>query len=49
MNTNATPTFSIFAAAGGAIPFSPGESRVFVQFNDEGGVHGSTSVAVTTQ
>jgi hypothetical protein len=46
---NSTPTFSIFANATGQIPFSPGNSRIFVRFTDSGGgLHGSTSVAVTT-
>jgi hypothetical protein len=50
INANATPTFSVFATAEGAIPFSPGVSRIFVQFTDAGNaVRGSTSVAVTTQ
>ena len=47
---NATPTFSIFAGASGAIPFLPGVNRIFVQFSDSfGAVRGSTSVAVETQ
>ena len=47
---NATPTFSIFAGASGAIPFLPGVNRIFVQFSDLfGAVRGSTSVAVETQ
>ena len=46
---NATPTFSIFIAASGAVPFDPGDSRIFVRFKDAGGTsHGATSVAVTT-
>ena len=46
----ATPTFSIFASAGGAIPFSPATNRIFVRFKDSsGGLHGSTSVAVQTK
>jgi YVTN family beta-propeller protein len=46
---NATPTFSVFLTASGAIPFAPGTSRVFVRFTDANGVsHGSTSVAVDT-
>jgi virginiamycin B lyase len=50
INANETPTFSIFATANSAIPFSPGASRIFVRFNDGGGaVRGSTSVAVETQ
>lgn len=46
----AASTFSIFVGASGAIPFSPGTSRVFVRFTDAIGVtHGSTSVAVDTE
>ncbi len=49
INANATPTFGIFATATGTVPFSPGASRIFVQFSDSGGVvRGATSVAVTT-
>jgi uncharacterized delta-60 repeat protein len=44
-----TPTFAIFATSSGAIPFAPGENRVFVRFKDAGGTtRGSTSVAVRT-
>jgi YVTN family beta-propeller protein len=47
--TGATPTFSVFVAAGAAIPLAPGSSRIFVRFLDGDGVsHGSTSVAVET-
>jgi YVTN family beta-propeller protein len=47
--TDATPTFSVFVAASGAIPLAPGTARIFVRFLDGGGVsHGSTSVAVET-
>lgn len=47
---NATPTFSIFLQATGAIPLAPNASRVFVRFKDaSGGLHGSTSVAIQTQ
>jgi hypothetical protein len=46
----ADPTFSVFLEATGAIPFDPGQSRVFVRFKDSvGGLHGSTSVAVETE
>ncbi len=46
----ATPTFSIFAAATGAIPLAPATSRLFVRFTDAtGGLRGSTSVAIETQ
>jgi sugar lactone lactonase YvrE len=48
-NPQATPTFSIFAAAGGPIALSPATARIFVRFADTGGnPRGSTSVAVTT-
>jgi hypothetical protein len=47
---NATPTFAIFAAATGNIPFIPQTNRIFVDFNDaSGNVRGSTSVAVEPQ
>ena len=47
--SNATPTFSIFPAAGGAIGFDPASNRVFVRFTDASGVvRGATSVAVRT-
>ena len=50
INAGATPTFSIFATATGAIPFAPQTSRIFFRFLDSNGVQrGSTSVAVTTQ
>jgi hypothetical protein len=50
INANATPTFSIFGTASGAIPFDPANSRVFVTFSDSGNaVRGETSVAVETQ
>lgn len=45
----ATPTFAIFVQASGAVAFDPANNRVFVRFEDAGGVtRGSTSVAVTT-
>jgi hypothetical protein len=48
--TNATPTFSIFVAGTGTVPFDPANNRVFVSFADaDGTVRGSTSVAVRTQ
>jgi hypothetical protein len=47
--SNATPTFAIFAAATGAVPFLPQTNRIFVQFRDPTSVRGSTSVAVETQ
>jgi virginiamycin B lyase len=47
---NGTPTFSVFAAASGAIPFAPASARINVAFTDSSGViHGETSVAVTAQ
>jgi hypothetical protein len=50
IDANATPTFSIFATASGAIDFSPAVNRIAVQFTDATGlVRGSTSVAVQTQ
>jgi hypothetical protein len=49
IGAGATPTFSIFLAATGAVPFDPASNRVFVRFKDAGGVtRGSTSVAVRT-
>jgi virginiamycin B lyase len=50
INTNATPTFAIFATASSAIPFAPATNRIFVRFADaSGAIRGSTSVAVETQ
>jgi streptogramin lyase len=50
INANMTPTFAFFGTASGTIPFSPADTRIFVQFADSGGVvRGSTSVAVETQ
>jgi hypothetical protein len=50
INANATPTFAIFGQASGSITFAPAASRIFVRFEDAGGVtRGSTSVAVETQ
>ena len=47
INANATPTFGIFVAGTGTVPFDPANNRVFVRFKDAGGVtRGSTSVAV---
>ena len=48
-NPHATPTFSIFIAAGAPIALAPATARIFVRFADSGGnPRGSTSVAVTT-
>ena len=45
----ATPTFSIFPQATGAIAFNPATARLFVRFKDaSGNLHGSTSLAVQT-
>ena len=50
INANQTPTFAIFVAGNGTVPFSPADKRIFVRFKDSGGVtRGSTSVAVRTQ
>jgi hypothetical protein len=50
INANATPTFGIFVQGSGNVPFDPAANRIFVRFQDGGGVtRGSTSVAVRTQ
>ncbi len=50
INANATPTFGIFVQGSGNVPFDPALNRIFVRFEDSGGVtRGSTSVAVRTQ
>jgi hypothetical protein len=50
INANATPTFGIFVQGNGNVPFDPAGNRIFVRFQDGGGVtRGSTSVAVQTQ
>ena len=50
INANATPTFGIFVAGSGTVPFDPAANRIFVRFKDGSGVtRGSTSVAVRTQ
>jgi virginiamycin B lyase len=47
---NATPTFAIFVAANGPVPFDPANARINVQFADNNNVvRGETSVAVETQ
>ncbi|MBL4617441.1 MAG: S8 family serine peptidase [Robiginitomaculum sp.] len=44
-----TRTFAAFISATGDIPFAPGSSRLFVTFDDAGGVsRGGSSVAVRT-
>jgi Bacterial Ig-like domain (group 3)/NHL repeat len=43
------PTFSVFLQSSGAIAFAPAASRIYVRFKDaNGGLHGSTSVAIET-
>lgn len=50
IGSNETPTFAVFAAGPGDVPFDPGGNRVFVRFRDAGAtVRGATSVAVRTQ
>jgi hypothetical protein len=45
-----TPTFAIFVTGTGVVAFDPAQNRIFVRFNDAGGiVRGSTSVAVRTR
>ena len=47
--SGATPTFGVFAAVTGPIPFSPGSIRISVLFKDPAGVlRGRTSVALKT-
>ena len=48
INAGATPTFSVFVAGNGFIPFDPANSRIFVRFKDGQVTRGSTSVAVRT-
>ncbi len=46
----ATPSFSVFVQASGAIPFAPATARVFLRFKEANGtVRGSTSVAIETE
>jgi hypothetical protein len=50
MNAGATPTFGIFVAGTGIVPFDPANNRIFVRCKDGGGTtRGSTSVAIRTQ
>ncbi len=50
VDAGATPTFAVFVAGGGTVPFDPAANRVFVRFKDAGGViRGMASVAVRTQ
>ena len=47
---HATPTFSVFAAGTGTVPFAPAANRIFVRFRDAAGaIRGATSVALRTQ
>jgi hypothetical protein len=45
----ATPTFAIFVSGNGFVAFDPANNRIFVEFQDSGGItRGATSVAVQT-
>ena len=49
INAGVTPTFGIFVQGVGIVFFDPAANRIFVRFQDAGGVtRGSTSVAVRT-
>jgi hypothetical protein len=49
INANSTPTFGIFVTGSDFVTLDPAVNRVFVRFQDAGGVtRGSTSVAVET-
>lgn len=50
INANGTATFGIFVQGSGNVPFDPAANRIFVRFQEAGGVtRGSTSVAVRTE
>jgi hypothetical protein len=49
INGGETPTFAIFIAGAGVVPFDPAANRVFVRFKTGTVTRGSTSVAVRTQ
>ena len=49
IGAGATPTFAVFAAAGGPITFDPAANRIFFRISDLAGhVIGATSIAVST-
>ena len=49
IGSGATPTFAVFVSATDAVPFDPANKRIFVRFEDIGGIRrGATSVAVRT-
>jgi hypothetical protein len=49
INSGETPTFAVFVQGSVAIPFDPTHHRVFIRFQDSGGMtRGATSVAVWT-
>jgi hypothetical protein len=49
IDAGATPTFAFFVTSTASVPFDPANNRVFVRFEDTGGVtRGATSVAVRT-